>query len=144
MSETELYHPLIIRRNKEPLFYNQDHDGIQLLAYNPVCGDEYHIVVTIIDQQIDRITFKGYGCAVSKSAIDLLLDQVQNRTIDDAKEAIEFYLRVIDMEEPPDEEKYPLAVFQKVKYHPARKECAILGANSLLSFLNEHQKHDND
>jgi nitrogen fixation NifU-like protein len=140
MSETELYHPLIIRRNKEPFYYSQDHHGIQLHAYNPVCGDEYQIILTMEGEQIDRITFNGYGCAVSKSAIDLLFHQLQNRTIDEAKEAIQYYLEVIEMEEPPDEEVYPLAVFQRVKFHPSRKECAVLGANSLLSFLNEYQK----
>ena len=140
MSETDLYHPLIIRRNKEPLFFTRNHDGIELHAYNPVCGDEYHIVLTVNDQQIDRITFNGYGCAVSKAAIDLLLEQVQTLNIHEAKEAIALYLKTLEMEVPPDVESYPLAVFQKVKYHPSRKECAILGANSLLSFLNEHQK----
>ena len=140
MSETDLYHPLIIRRNKEPLFYNQDHQGIRLHAYNPVCGDEYQLFLIIKDEVIDRITFQGYGCAVSKAAIDLLLEQLQNKRITEAKEAIELYLKTIDTEVPPDEGRYPLAVFQRVKYHPSRKECAVLGANSLLSFLNEHQK----
>ena len=139
MSDLDLYHPLILERNKNPRFYKKDTASIALSAYNPVCGDEYQIAIDIEKNKIERITFYGYGCAVSKAAIDLLIERILHSDINAAIEEIENYFSVIEMDDPPPAEHYPLSVFQKIKYHPARKQCATLGANSLLLFLREKQ-----
>lgn len=141
MNETDLYHPLIIRRNKAPLFYQKEQAGDLLNAYNPVCGDEFVIAIQMKNDQIDHITFRGYGCAVSKAAIDLLIERLQGLDVDQAISEINYYLKIIDLDSPPTVEEYPLAVFQKIKYHPSRRECAVLGANSLLAFLNDYKKN---
>jgi nitrogen fixation NifU-like protein len=141
MTELDLYHPLITARNKEPWFFTKEHQGEYqgrlIKAYNPVCGDEYDIAIEFDLSDIRKITFSGYGCAVSKAALDMLIERLQYHKFIDIIPEIEYYLQVIEMDQPPPVEAYPLSVFQKVKYHPARKECATLGANSLLSFLKE-------
>lgn len=137
MKSIDLYHPLIIQRNKSPLFYHREEGDIRLAAYNPVCGDEFILQLTMEGQKISKITFHGYGCAVSKAAIDLLIERILGRQIDKAVEEIEYYLSILEMDPSPSLQEYPLSVFQKVKYHPSRKECATLGANSLLSYLKD-------
>jgi nitrogen fixation NifU-like protein len=137
MTELDLYHPLITGRNKEPWFFTREQQGRLIKAYNPVCGDEYDIAIEFDLNDIRKITFSGYGCAVSKAALDMLIERLQHHKFVDIISEIEYYLQVIEMDQPPPLEAYPLSVFQKVKYHTARKECATLGANSLLSFLKE-------
>lgn len=140
MSEADLYHPLIINRNKAPLFYEKIQTGVLLNAYNPVCGDDFAIAIQMKNDQIDHIAFGGYGCAVSKAAIDLLIERLLGLEVDQAISEINYYLKIIDLDVPPTVEEYPLAVFQKVKYYPSRRECAVLGANSLLTFLHDYKK----
>jgi len=134
---TDLYHPLILKHNKNPLHFKVDNDGDKINAYNPICGDEFQIVISIENNKINKASFHGYGCAVSKSALDLLLDRIQNLDIPEAVAEIEKYLRVMDLDDPPSSDVYSLAVFQKVKFHPARRECATLGANAILRHLRE-------
>jgi nitrogen fixation protein NifU and related proteins len=141
MSEGDLYHPLIITRNKTPIFYREVQAGVLLNAYNPVCGDDFAIAIQMKNDQIEHITFRGYGCAVSKAAIDLLIERLLGLHVDQAISEINYYLKIIDLDVPPPVEEYPLAVFQKVKYSPSRRECAVLGANSLLAFLNGYKKN---
>lgn len=139
MSTDDLYHPVIIERNRKPLFFREEPSAdVILQAYNPVCGDEYKIFLQMEGNKIKMVTFKGYGCAVSKAAIDLLIERLLNKSIEQALQEIDYYFSVLKMEEPPQVEKYTLSVFQKVKYYPTRKECAMLGANSLLSYFQEN------
>lgn len=141
MSDLDLYHPLILERNKNPRFYKKDTEGITLSAYNPVCGDEYRINISLEGEKIKKITFQGYGCAVSKASIDLLIERILQSDVNSAIAEIENYFSVIEMDDPPLVEHYSLSVFQKIKYHPSRKQCATLGANSLFLFLKEKTKN---
>lgn len=138
MSEIDLYHPLILERNKNPRFFGSHSEGTLITAYNPVCGDEFQIAIEIVDHKIKEITFKGFGCAVSKAAIDLLIEQLLNLSQEEAVRQIEKYLTIIDSEQPPAIDIYPLAVFQKVKHHPSRRDCATLGSDAILKFLNSY------
>ena len=135
MSEIDLYHPLILERNKNPKFFSSDQEGTIISAYNPVCGDEFQIAIEVADHKIKKVTFKGYGCAVSKAAIDILIEQLLNLDQEEAIRQIEKYFDIIDSEQPPPIDIYPLAVFQKVKHHPSRRDCATLGSDAILKFL---------
>lgn len=138
MSELDLYHPLILQRNKNPLFYSNEGKGQLITAYNPVCGDEFQIAIQIAENKIKKITFTGYGCAVSKAAIDMLIERLLNLDPVEAIKELNQFISIIDSDQPPAIESYPLAVFQKVKYHPSRRDCAVLGSQAIVKFLEDH------
>ena len=137
MNEVELYHPLIIQRNKNPKYYDTVGTGAVLKAYNPVCGDEFEIRLQVEDEKIAQISFSGYGCAISKAAIDLIAENILHKDKNEALSILEHYFLALDEETSPKIEEYPLAVFQKVKKYPARYSCATLGATVLLEYLRK-------
>ena len=138
MSEIDLCHPLILERHKNPRFFSNDPEGTIISAYNPVCGDEFQIAIEVADHKIKKVTFKGYGCAVSKAAIDIIIEQLIHLDQKEAIRQIEKYTSIIDSDHPPAIDNYPLAVFQKVKHYPSRRDCATLGSDAILKFLKNY------
>ena len=137
MNKEDLYHPTILERNKNPLYFGLSENGLLIEAYNPVCGDEFSIRLPLIEGRIAAPSFHGYGCAISKASIDMLLEQLDETKVMDSIQKIRDYLALIEIESPPDSN--PLSIFHRVKYHPARLECATLGAISLLSTLEKYK-----
>jgi nitrogen fixation NifU-like protein len=137
MSDLDLYHEIIIQRNKKPLFYSKEGPGVEVEAYNPVCGDEFTIRIELLKDTITAASFSGYGCAVSKASIDMLLENIVKQDISTAISNLKYYLKVLKMDDPPEESGYNLAIFQRVKNYPARWECATLGATALITFLQK-------
>ena len=140
MSDLDLYHEIIIQRNKNPLFYKKEGTGVCVEAYNPVCGDEFTIRIQLLNDTTVAASFSGYGCAVSKAAIDMILEQVVGVDISLAISNLKYYLKVLTMDDPPPEDSYGLAIFQRVKNYPARWECATLGTTALLTYLEQNIK----
>lgn len=135
----DLYHPIILQRNKAPKHFAKDKTGEKIIAYNPVCGDEFEIRIKINAGMVADVSYTGYGCAVSKASIDLLLDEIINKGPREAEFELNKYLNQLESPELHDEEskQYPLAVFRVVQKYPARKNCAELGAKSLLLFFRK-------
>ena len=72
----ELYSPFILGRSKQPVNFEIIEDAVVVEAYNPVCGDRYTIYIKLVGEHIERISFHGYGCAVSKASISVLTEQL--------------------------------------------------------------------
>lgn len=61
--------------------------SIQHKETNPLCGDEVEIMINIADdtQRITDIRFHGQGCAISMAAASLLTEELQGKTLQEAK-----------------------------------------------------------
>ena len=78
---------------------------------NPICGDEIEIQIKFDNGTINNIKFQGSGCAISLSSVDVLIDMVKNKNIQEVKNlTIESFLKVLGIE-----------------LSPLRLKCALLG-----------------
>ena len=50
--------------------------------YNPLCGDEVTVQVTIEEGRIAEARFEGRGCALCMGAASILTEAVQGRTLE--------------------------------------------------------------
>ncbi len=53
--------------------------------FNPLCGDEITIFVSIKKEAIDNISFQGNGCAISQAAASMLTDFIKEKSIEEIK-----------------------------------------------------------
>ncbi|MCL4411690.1 iron-sulfur cluster assembly scaffold protein [Candidatus Marsarchaeota archaeon] len=74
----------------EELISNYEHphnkgklDGAdaELHEYNPVCGDDITIYISVKGKRIADVKFDGKGCAISIGAASMLTDLVKGKTL---------------------------------------------------------------
>ncbi len=90
--------------------------------YNPVCSDVIEIQIKFEKKKIKEIKFQGQGCAISQSSVDILIDSVKNKSIDDVKNlSNEDFLKKLGIE-----------------LSPMRLKCALLGLKTLKTAVYSH------
>lgn len=112
---------------------------VSLEGNNPSCGDDIVLQVKIENGVIENLGFIGTGCAISQASASLMIDLLKGKTVEEAKELVDLYLRMIKGE--ADEDEYidrledcsALAGVSKV---PARVKCAVLAWHTLEDALN--------
>ncbi len=83
----DLYREIIIDRFKNPLYRGsvQPHD-IAFEDENPLCGDHLRVEVRVgEDGRVQEAAFNGHGCAISQASADLLMEDIQGKTLDEIK-----------------------------------------------------------
>ena len=103
-------------------------------GFNPLCGDNLKLFLTLDGETIKDASFVGSGCCISKASASLLTENVIGKS---RTEASQMFERVRDLvttgKTTGDVGK--LAVFAGVYKYPARVKCAILAWHALIGAL---------
>src|SRR5678815_4859411 len=97
MSElSELYQQVILDHNKKPRnFRKLESANHTAEGYNPLCGDQLTIYLSLEDEAVNDISFEGSGCAISKAAASMMTQAVKGKSkTEDEKLFKEFHLIV--------------------------------------------------
>lgn len=133
-----LYDEVIKRHNAEPYHFEKKSNATKSIqAYNPICGDRFDLFLETDNRKIKQMHFHGFGCAVSKASASLLVKSLEGKSIGEAKEICQQFLRVLKNEMKPNE---PLASdefksFAVVQEIPARFDCAALAWMEMERFI---------
>lgn len=110
--DNDLYKELILDRYKSPNNYGEIKDAKEAEQANYLCGDKLKIFIkTDKKGKIIQAKFFGGGCAISMAAVDLLLDKVVGKSLDEVKKM----------------EGNEIEEMLGIDLTPARKKCAYLG-----------------
>ena len=104
---------------------------------NHSCGDEITIYLRVKDGIIDDIGFQGEGCMISMASTSLMIDLVKGKKVEEAKEYMDIFIRMIKRE-ATEEEINKLGdglVFQNMQNMPARVKCATLSWHTLNEII---------
>ena len=142
MSEIdEMYNDLIMEHSMNS--YNKkklDHCDLCSKGHNPNCGDEIEIELILDGNVIKDMAFTGHGCAISQASTSIMIDTLKDKTIEQAKEIIEDFIKMIKRENLSEEEYSKLEnaiAFKNIANMPARVKCALLAWHTLEDLLNE-------
>ncbi|MEN9609450.1 MAG: hypothetical protein RLZZ628_264 [Bacteroidota bacterium] len=139
INSMNLYHPIILQHHRQPIGFEKRPTAAHIEdAYNPVCGDKYKLYLDFDHNIIQKITFHGYGCAVSKASASILTAKMIGKTIDEAIEICESYFNMIQNGVLTDDES--LNVFEAARHFSGRLTCATLAWDALLPLLILKQK----
>ena len=142
MSEIdEMYNDFIMEHSMNS--YNKkklDHCDLCSKGHNPNCGDEIEIELILDGNVIKDMAFTGHGCAISQASTSIMIDTLKDKTIEQAKEIIEDFIKMIKRENLSEEEYSKLEdaiAFKNIANMPARVKCALLAWHTLEDLLNE-------
>lgn len=140
-----LYEEVILDHNRNPRNFGRKPEGCNCTAhgYNPLCGDEVQVHLTVEDGVISDIAFEGHGCAISTASASLMTEALKGKSKAEAGalfDTVRSYLTDQgDDGSGVDEDRLgKLTVLGGVKEYPMRVKCATLAWHTLQAAL-EHR-----
>ena len=109
------------------------------LGHNPNCGDEINLEIKFNGNIIENIAFTGHGCAISQASTSIMIDTLKGKTIDEAKNIINIFMKMIKREYVDNESLKKLGdaiAFKNISNMPARVKCALLSWHTMEDILN--------
>lgn len=140
---TDVYNDLIMEHSMNS--YNKkklENASYSEKGHNPSCGDEITIELKLNGDIIEDMAFMGHGCAISQSSTSIMIDTLKGKTIEEAKDIINVFLKMIKREELGEEELKKLEdarAFQNISNMPARVKCATLAWYTLDELLEKRE-----
>ncbi len=138
----ELYREVILDH-----FKNSTHSGelpgaqIKVDGANPLCGDELVFNLKINNNRIEKVRFHGHGCAISQAASSMLAQQLEGKTITEAKKLITTLKALMQGQDPDASvDLGDLEALAGVRKFPVRVKCAALSWNVVERGLNEYKE----
>jgi nitrogen fixation protein NifU and related proteins len=138
---SELYQEVIVeharspRNRRRPASANRRAEG-----HNPLCGDHVTVYAQVEDGVVRDVAFEGGGCAVSTASASLMTGALKDKTLGEASELFERFVKLVTGELPVDAPGLgKLAVFAGVREFPVRVKCASLPWHSAMAALKDAQ-----
>jgi nitrogen fixation protein NifU and related proteins len=133
-----LYQEVILDHNRKPRnFREMENADRRIEGRNPLCGDEITLWVKLDGDRVADVSFKGKGCAVSKSSASLMTATVKGKTVAETKQIFERFHEMITgkLADGEREKMGSLAALGGVSKFPIRVKCASLAWHALRSAL---------
>ena len=122
-------------------------------GFNPLCGDEVIVFVSLINKKIEEIKIGGQGCSISQASASMMTEIIKGKSISEAEEIIHAFKEMMDIYESELSGKETdgtsssidlgdLEALQGVVKYPVRIKCATLAWNTLTQSINEIQNKD--
>lgn len=141
MSElNDLYQEVILDHNKNPRNFREIENADKTAdGNNPLCGDALRVYVSMEDDKVKDVAFKGSGCAISKASASMMTQAVKGKTREEAEILFDEFHRMVtgDLDaETAENSLGKLKIFAGVLEFPARVKCASLSWHTLYAALN--------
>src|SRR5258705_5173347 len=135
-----LYQEVILDHNRKPRnFREMENADRRIEGRNPLCGDELTLWLKLDGNRVSDISFKGTGCAVSKSSASLMTSTVKGKTVDETMTLFDRFRDMITGKLPEADRASmgSLAALGGVSRFPIRVKCASLAWHALKSALED-------
>jgi nitrogen fixation NifU-like protein len=132
----DLYQQVILDHNRKPRNFRKIGDASRTAeGYNPLCGDQITVYLTVEDSVVTDAAFQGSGCAISKAAASMMTASVIGKP---EGEVDALFQRVHAMLTGANgaAEVGKLAVFAGVREFPSRIKCVTLAWHTLRAALS--------
>ena len=141
----DLYEELILDHNRNPCNYPRKPETANCSAhgFNPLCGDEFEVHMTVEDGVVKDMGFEGAGCAISTASASLMTEALIGKPV----EQVEYLFRQVHDVLTNENIKAgdardllgKLAVLIGVKEYPMRVKCATLAWHIMQAALHGHK-----
>ncbi len=138
MDMKSLYAQILNEHNLNPTHKGvMEQPSMTLRGVNPSCGDNIYLQLKIENGVITDGVFNGSGCAVSQASVDMMLDDVIGKSVEEASELSELFQQMIkgSASEESLEKLDEAAALQNISHMPARVKCAVLGWHTMDEML---------
>ncbi|MBU3759009.1 MAG: SUF system NifU family Fe-S cluster assembly protein [Candidatus Omnitrophica bacterium] len=136
-----LYQEVILDHNKNPRNFKEIHSPTCYShGVNPLCGDDYHLYLSIQNGVIEDVGFQGSGCAISKSSASLMTTLIKGKTPQDAARLGGHVMALMTSHEKNEDTRAKagkMVIFEGVRDFPVRVKCATLIWHALNDALKD-------
>lgn len=138
---SDLYQEVILDHNKRPRNFEAMAGARCLEGYNPLCGDRLTVYVKAAGDRIERVTFQGSGCAISRASASVMTETVAGRSRAEVEAAFEkFHKLVTEGGEADVMVDGEIAALSGVSRFPMRVKCATLAWHTLRAVLEDRRE----
>ncbi len=139
---TNVYNDMIMEHSMNSYNKKKIEDATYTkIGNNPNCGDEITLQLKLDKNVIADMAFTGHGCAISQASTSIMIDTLKGKTIEEAKEVIDTFIKMIKREITDEEELKKLddaIAFKNVSNMPARVKCALLAWHTIEDILKDN------
>ena len=118
-----------------------DNSYLKVNTNSESCIDNLDFMMKIEDGKVLDIRFDGEACAISTSATSIMIRSLIGKTIEEAKEILTNYQKMINEEEYNSDVLGELNVYDEICKQPNRKNCALLPSVAIHKMLKELESH---
>ena len=126
----ELYQDIILDHNKRPRHYGALAScSHQAAGYNPLCGDEIDVFLSLEAERIQTVQFTAACCAICKASASMMAEALTGKSLEEADAIVARVhdLLTVDRECTADLAlDGEIAALAGVRQFPARIKCATL------------------
>lgn len=139
----DLYQEIIVDHSKRPRNYRaQEPPARAIEGFNPLCGDQVTVYVTVDGDLVTDVSFKGSGCAISTASASVMTESIKGKSTTEAQKLFDAFHTLVT--KGPDAlvagaDLGKLAVFSGVSEFPSRVKCAVLAWHTLDAALRGEQ-----
>ena len=135
--DSNLRREIILDNYQDP--YNKglvdDKSYIKVNQSSDNCIDNLDFMLKVNDGIITDIRFDGEACAISTSATSIMIRSLIGKSLEDAKNIINNYNKMINEEEYDATLLGELNVYDEICKQPNRKNCALIPEKALEQLL---------
>lgn len=135
----DIYQEIVLEHSRKPRNFRKQEEADRIQeGYNPLCGDQYTIYISIDGDTISDISFQGAGCAISKASASMMTEELIGKTKNQASRIFEAFRSMITKNnENITEELGDIEVLQGISQYPTRIKCATLSWHAMHAALDE-------
>ena len=135
----ELYQDTVMEHNRKPRnFRRLEKPSVTVDGFNPLCGDQITLDLTVHDDIITDVGFVGTGCAISNASASLMTEAINGKRTEEAQELFEAFRVMITRGMDVDYDidlLGDLGALSGVTEFPIRIKCATLCWHTLHNAL---------
>jgi nitrogen fixation NifU-like protein len=124
------FHEVILSHDSAPQGFGAvEHPTHEAIAYNPFCGDRYHVRLLMSGGTIREIGFDGNGCAISRASASMMASWSTNRRtseLEKTRQRIVAALSSRDRQADLLDDLGDIGALIVTKRSPHRVRCALL------------------
>jgi nitrogen fixation protein NifU and related proteins len=118
-----------------------EHPSVAVDQNNPLCGDEVHLELGIVDGRVVEVAHTGDGCSISQASVSMMTQALTGQTLEGALDTVEHFRLVMRGDASADEDRLGDAIaLEGVAKYPVRVKCALLGWMAAKDAIQTYQR----
>jgi len=113
---------------------------LKIKSKSPTCIDDIDLYLDIENNIIKDIHFEGEACAISTSATSIMIRLILNKTIDEVKEIIDNYYKMIEHKEYNIDLLEEANCYDEIYLQQNRIACATIPWKGLEKALKKYEE----
>jgi nitrogen fixation protein NifU and related proteins len=121
-------------RGRQPL----SHPNRSVEGFNPSCGDQIHLALTVEGDQVKEIQVECHGCSISVASGSMMAEMVPGHDVAEVRRLIQAVKGMMQgKESDPALDLGDVEALEGVRKFPVRVKCALLAWTTMEEALQQ-------